>query len=324
MTTFRPFPLLGNPHVQTVLGNLLSGAKLTFPSVAETVPLADGDRVVIHDSTPPDWHPGGPVVVLVHGLGGCHTSGYMVRISQRLAMRGIRVCRMDMRGCGAGEALARRLYSAACSDDVRDVLEYLHARFPHSPMALAGFSLGGGIVAKLAGEAGERPVAGLCAVASVGAPLDLERCSGMIARQRFYDQFYVRHLTEQVHRLQSRNPHVPRVEFPRRITLRQFDDLYTAPGWGFADSTEYYRKASSLPWVPKARVPTFLLTARDDPFIAVEPFEQIPPAPHLEVHISAHGGHLGFLGADGEGGSRWAERRVVDWLIAKLNEARTQ
>jgi predicted alpha/beta-fold hydrolase len=317
MHTFLPLPFLANPHVQTVLGNLLSGPALTFPSVAEVVELADGDRVMIHDSTPRDWRAGGPIAVLVHGLGGCHDSANVVRVTQRLATRGVRVCRMDLRGSGAGIALARRFYSAACSDDVRTVLDHLHARHPDSPLLLAGYSLGGGIVAKLAGEAADRPVAGLCAVAAIAPPLDLVRCSELIAGFPLYDAFFVRNLTQRVHRHQRIFPDLPRVRFPRRLTLRQFDDIYTAPRWGFADALDYYRQASALPWIARSTVPTFLLTARDDPFIAVAPFETIPQRPNIEIHIVEHGGHLGFLGRDGEGGIRWAERQLVDWLLAQ-------
>src|SRR5206468_4012233 len=102
-----------------------------------------------------------------------------------------------------------------------------------------------------------------------------------------------------------------------RLTLRQFDDLYTAPLWSFQDAQDYYRQASSLPLVPRVQVPTLVLTARDDPFIAVEPFEGLPAAPRLEVHIAEYGGHLGFLGWDGTGGIRWAERRLVEWVLQR-------
>jgi uncharacterized protein len=317
MLSFRPLPLLGNPHVQTVLGNLWSGAPLTCGSTTVIVPLPDGDRVAAHDSLPPAWRPGGPIALLVHGLAGCHDSGYMRRVTQALVDRGVRVFRMDLRGSGAGTGLARRFYSAACSDDVRAVLEYLGARHAGSPQLLAGFSLGGGVVLKLAGEAGDRPPPGLRAVAAIAPPLDLVRCSELLARLPFYDRWYVRHLTAHVARHQRHFPDLARVRFPRRLTLRRFDELYTAPRWGFADALDYYRRASALPWVARIRLPSFLLTARDDPFVAVEPFEQIGPTAHVEVHISPHGGHLGFLGSDGQGGIRWAERHVVDWLLAQ-------
>jgi predicted alpha/beta-fold hydrolase len=241
----------------------------------------------------------------------------MVRVARCLLDRCVRVCRMDLRGCGAGEALAQRFYSAAGSDDVRAVLDFLHVQEPRSPLLLVGFSLGGGIVLKLAGEAGTRPVPGLCAVAAVAPPLDAVRCSERIARLPFYDAFFVRNLIRSVRRHQRHFPQLPRVRFPNRLSLQGFDDLYTAPRWGFASALDYYRQASALPWVAKARVPLFLLTARDDPLIAVEPFEEIPRASHIEVHIQPHGGHLGFLGHDGAGGLRWAEQQVVNWLVAQ-------
>jgi hypothetical protein len=109
------------------------------------------------------------------------------------------------------------------------------------------------------------------------------------------------------------------VRFPRGLTLRGFDDLYTAPRWGYADAVDYYRQASSLPLLGKVRVPALLLTARDDPFIAVEPFEALQGSAHIDVHIAPCGGHLGFLGLDGRGGIRWAESKLIDWLLARLS-----
>ena len=102
----------------------------------------------------------------------------------------------------------------------------------------------------------------------------------------------------------------------RRLTLRIFDDLYTAPQGGFADALDYYRRSSALPLITRIAVPALILTARDDPFVAVEPFEALKPPAHVEVRIVPRGGHLGFLGWDGAGGVRWAERVVADWVTA--------
>ena len=99
------------------------------------------------------------------------------------------------------------------------------------------------------------------------------------------------------------------------MTLRLFDELYTAPRNGFADALDYYRRSSAAPLVPRIRVPTLILTARDDPFIAVEPFEGLRAPAHVRVQIAPYGGHVGFLGRDGAGGIRWADRRVVGWLV---------
>ena len=97
-----------------------------------------------------------------------------------------------------------------------------------------------------------------------------------------------------------------------------YDDLYTAPRNGFVDSADYYRRCSSLPLIPNIQVPTLMVTARDDPFVAVAPFETLKAPSNVEVRIHSSGGHLGFLGWDGAGGIRWAERRVAEWLLRKI------
>jgi predicted alpha/beta-fold hydrolase len=99
------------------------------------------------------------------------------------------------------------------------------------------------------------------------------------------------------------------------MRLRQFDELYTAPRCGFAGAADYYRRASSLRLISYIGVPTFILTARDDPFICSEPFDELRPPPAVELHVLDHGGHLGFLGPDGAWGIRWAERRLAEWLL---------
>ena len=99
------------------------------------------------------------------------------------------------------------------------------------------------------------------------------------------------------------------------MTVRLFDELYTAPRAGFSDAADYYRRSSSAPFIGRITLPTLILTARDDPFIAVEPFEALTPPPRVTLRILPHGGHAGFLGRDGAGGIRWAERRVVNWLM---------
>jgi predicted alpha/beta-fold hydrolase len=315
-TRFRPLPLLGNPHVQTMLSQVLHGPVRSLPATERLVTLPDGDKLVLHESWRVRWQSGDPIAVLVHGLGGCHASMHLLRQAHRLLRRGVRVVRLDLRGVGRGERLARRTYNAACSEDVRRAAEAVCRDHPTSPLFMIGFSLGGNIVLKLAGEAAERPLPNLRRVAAVSPPIDMVRCAELLAlpRNRLYDQYYIRLLVRQVRRHDRHFPDLPRVRFPRRLTMRLFDELHTAPRGGFADALDYYRRASSLPLIARIEVPTFILTARDDPFIAAESFEGLR-GKHLEVEIAARGGHMGFLGADGAGGIRWAERRVEAWLF---------
>lgn len=279
------------------------------------VTLADGDALAVHDSCPPAWRTGEPIALLVHGLGGCHRSGYMRRITNGLTVAGVRVFRLDLRGAGSGMKLARKYYNAACSNDVRAVLEKLHQEHPTSPLLLLGFSLGGNIVLRLAGEAARQPVTGLAGVVAVAPPIDLVRCSKLITRQPFYDRFYVRQLIAQVREHAQHFPDLPEVRFPPRSSLRDFDEVYTAPRWGYASALDYYGRASAQPLIADIQLPCLILTARDDPFVALAPFLELKPSKAVTLEIAAHGGHLGFLGWDGAGGLRWAETRVVAWAL---------
>ena len=314
---FRPLPFLSNPHVQTVIANVVHWSSDRIRPASHVAPLPDGDAIVLHETTPPEWRPGDCCVALVHGLGGCHNSPYMRRLTNHLAEAKLRVYRIDMRGAGAGASLAKRIYNADCSADIREAVAWIHRRNPESPIMVAGFSLGGNIVLKMAGEAGEHPLPGLAGVATVAAPIDLSACSRLIADYPFYDRFYVRRLKAQVRLHLRHNPDQPDPGLSRIQTLYQFDDLYTAPRGGFANVLDYYDRASSSLWVPRLRIPTFMLTAKDDPFIAWEPYAELPTMPNLEVHVAPRGGHLGFLGLDGNGGIRWAEAQVLKWILKR-------
>jgi len=303
--------------VQTVLGNLLPAPRLHYPAGLQELALPDGDRLALHDSLPVRWRAGDPVVLLVHGLGGSHRSAYMVRLANALMSRRARVVRIDLRGAGAGAGRARKLYNGGCSADVRAAAHEVQRWAPGSPLLLLGLSLGGNIVLKLAGEAAAQPVPGLARVAAIAPPIDLAACAEAIARphNRIYEAYYVRALVRQVKRHWRFFRDELRVRFPRPTTLRVFDDLYTAPRGGYADALDYYRRASAAPLLADIQVPSYILAARDDPFIAPDIFETMRPPRELELHLVAHGGHMGFLGWDGAGGIRWAEQRAVDWLL---------
>lgn len=313
---FRPLPLLGNTHVQTFLGCLVREPAPRMPTHRSEVGLSGGDRMVVYDTVPPGWRAGKPVAVMVHGLGGSHRSGHVLRVTRLLLPRGVRVVRLDQRGCGRSLPLCRRTYHAGSSDDLRVVLDLIQRWAPTSPIYLIGFSLGGNIVLKLAGEVGQHPVPNLARVASVAPPVDLERCAWLLSqpRNRMYEKHFLREMISQAKHRRVYFPDLPPVRFPRRTTLREFDELYTAPTCGFADALDYYRRAAALPHIGGIQVPTLVLTARDDPFICPDAWTRVTVPACVDVRVLNHGGHLGFLGWDGFGGIRWGESRVVDWL----------
>jgi predicted alpha/beta-fold hydrolase len=316
MTDFRPLLLLGNPHLQTLLGALWPGPRFTHPTAARTVHLPDGDRLLLHDSIPAGWSEDDRIVLVIHGLGGCHRSAHVQRLARKLIQSKVRVVRIDLRGVGHGVRLARRPYHGGLSADVRAALEAIHRWSPRSPLAVIGLSLGGNLALKMAGEAADRPVPGLDRVVAMSPPIHFARCAALLARprNRFYERYYLRHLLAQVRQRQRLVPNGQPVRFPRRMTMRLFDELFTAPTWGFDDALDYYRRASALPLIARISVASLILTARDDPFIDVTPFQELPPSPFVELRILNRGGHVGFIGRDGHGGLRWADRHVTEWV----------
>jgi hypothetical protein len=309
--------LLSNPHLQTVIGAWWRGQRFTQPTREQVLWLPDGDGMLLYDSVPPDWQPGGKMALLLHGLTGSHESPVVERTALLLLEHGVRAVRVDLRSAGRGIPLARHTYHGGCSGDIRAVMAELHRWSPQSPITVVGFSLGGNVALKMAGEAATNPIPGLDRVVAVGPPVDCRRCCTLLSlpRNRMYERHFLDSLLREARLRHRCFPDLPPLRFPRRLTIRIFDDLYTAPMSGFADAIDYYTRASSLPLIPKINVPTLILTARDDPFIAVEPIESLPKTDYVTVQIQAYGGHLGFLGWDGKGGVRWAENRVVEWVL---------
>lgn len=315
---FRPHPLLRGPHVQTLAGFYLPAKRIPYRAVPYVVTLPDGDQLVLHEDCPPDWQRTDGMALLMHGLAGCHRSGYMIRIADKLCAAGVRVFRMDLRGCGAGAKCARLPYHAGRSDDALAAVHYILGTAPDSALALVGFSLSGNVLLKLLGEApGNLPLQITCA-AAVNPPIDLAACVARLERpgNRFYDRHFVKLLNRHV-RLRRRwspdSPDFPTGQRPRR--LFDFDDWFTAPVCGYGTAAIYYAQCSAEQFVPAIRIPTLILTSRDDPLVPAEPFESLALPPCVRLHLTEHGGHLGYVGRrNGDPDGRWMDWRIVDWV----------
>ncbi len=313
---FRPHPLVRGGHLQTIAGAYLPHG-LKFGSLVHHVALPDGDAIALHEDGNGD-DPATPIVILLHGLGGSHQSGYVLRASAKLRLRGVRVLRMDLRGCGAGITLARHPLNAGRSEDAAAVLAFVHEKFPDSAIHLVGFSMGANIALKLAGELGSAAPPHLASVMAVCPPIDLAECTRNIQRgmNQLYDRRFVRTL---INHIRQRDILIPsahsRPLIPRPSRLMDFDSLFTAPLSGYADVYDYYTRASSGPVLAQIAVPTLIVTAASDPIVPVACFEEASFSPSTQVVIAACGGHLGFVAAgNGDPDSRWLDWRIVDWI----------
>lgn len=257
-----------------------------------------------------------PALVLLHGLEGNSTSRYAQSILQYFRARGWLVVLAHFRGCsGVPNRLARAYYSGD-SDEVGFILRATLERSPKAKWHVAGVSLGGNALLKYLGEhPGQNP--GLQAAVSVSAPIDLVAAGNNLSEDWVCRQLYTRHF------LRTMRPKTMEkaTRFPGAIdvtrlsrakTLRDFDDVYTAPMHGFKDAQEYWEKASSKPWLPFIDLPTLVINARNDPFI---PEPSLPgtreASAKVTLHQPAQGGHVGFTTGGFAGHLNWLPARLA-------------
>lgn len=261
-----------------------------------------------------------PTVLLVHGLEGSSSSSYVLGTAHKAFRAGFNVVRLNVRNCGGTEHLTSTLYHSGLSEDIRGVVEELIAHDGLPEIFLAGFSMGGNLVLKLAGEFAAHPPRELRGVCAVSPSLDLSACADAIERgmNRLYQWNFMRSLRSRIRRKQRLFPDIYDTAHLRRVrTLRQFDDRYTAVHAGFKDAADYYARASALPVVPQISVPTLVIHAQDDPFIPFHSFRApaIGDNPYVILLAPRHGGHVGFLNEKTQGEDRhWAENRIVEFF----------
>jgi predicted alpha/beta-fold hydrolase len=310
--------------LQTVVGNFLPRPEFRLPTVTETVEVdpADHSRVLCDCH----WQPGSVraarlTAVLVHGLEGSSDSRYMRGIAARAWAAGMNVVRMNMRNCGGTDALTPALYHSGRSADVAAVVRHFTERFGLERVALAGYSMGGNLVLKLAGEWAAR--APLVAIATVCPVIDLAPSADALHEpaNRIYEWNFLHSLMRRFHRKASLFPEMYREHYIGPVrSIREFDQKFVAPYCGFRDADDYYYRAASARVVDRIAVPTLILCAHDDPFIRLFPETRalLAANPYINFVETANGGHCAFLARSDGDGIHWAEATVVRFLEAAL------
>ena len=314
---FNPFPFLEDPHKQTIMGSAFN-FMFDFPSEQKLITLPDGDKISLQITTPLTWKETDLTVIFVHGLCGSHKSPNLVRMVRKLEPLGVRVDRYNMRGCGSGRGLAKRPYHSGMSDDIFECLKVLRKETPESPIILAGFSLGGNLVLKLAGELGDLAKHFLKGVIAVSPPIELYSSIQMLGdpENAFYENYFYKVLRNEVHYRHKKFKELPSIELPRNLKIYEFDQLYTAPTCGFENVDDYYNKCSAANVVSDIEVPTKVLLSEDDPIISHNSFDRYKVPSNLSLYKTKKGGHLGYLGSSSEKKCfYWLDAQVIEWIL---------
>jgi predicted alpha/beta-fold hydrolase len=321
---FRPSTLFRSAHVQTVGAYLVRGRKSIYSAVKHLVHLSDGDRLVIHDDQPESWIAGDRIVILFHGLCGCHLSPYVIRTSDKLRRSGIRTIRVDMRGFGDSTLISKSHLHGGCYQDAISVIDFVHRLSPLSKISLVGFSIGGNIILKTLGFWGEESHDNVDSAVAISPPIDLIHCSWNLRQRgnRIYESYFMRRLKTQLSKRRKLvKDLVDNQVSPLPTRLIHWDDQFTAPCWGYRGAREYYADASSGPVLDRVSVPTIILTAEDDPVVPFSMFGDYPLSSFVELISTTHGGHLGFIGQGTNDPDRhWMDWRICQWITSLDSE----
>ena len=268
------------------------------------------------------WQPGKkkdvPVIAIVHGLEGSSDSNYVLGIAEHAYNRGFHVVRLNQRNCGGTETLTPTLYNSAMSADYRAVFEELADGDGYTQIFFVGYSMGGNLVTKMAGEYGEAAPRALCGICAICPALDLAACADALQKPEnyFYQRRFVKGLMARYGRKAALFPKAySRNGFGEIRSVRGFDDAITAPCFGYRDAQEYYEDAGARKVVGRVRVPILMITAQDDPFVPYESFlaAMVADNPAIQFVAPQHGGHCGFVSKHGGAERFWAEARVVEF-----------
>ena len=286
------------------------------PAEARYFNTAPATRVLAHCFWQPD-RAARPLLLALHGLEGSSQAHYMRGLADKACAAGFNAVLLNQRNCGGTEALSAGLYHSGLTQDADAVIRELAERDGIRAVVVAGYSLGGNLALKLAGDHGNTPPPQLRGVCAVSPVLDLSACVRSLERRPniIYHWNFVRGLKARMRRKDLCAPRRFPVDRLAEIhSVRGFDEIFTAPHFGFRDAEDYYYRASAMRVVDRIRVPALIITAKDDPFVPLEPFTApaITANPCITLIVTPHGGHCGFVEArSSESDGYWAERRIV-------------
>ncbi|HXA78101.1 MAG TPA: alpha/beta fold hydrolase [Candidatus Acidoferrales bacterium] len=318
MKDFLPHRSLRNPHLMTIAAAFWPRKFPQLPAASPRlfdVEAGSQVRADCHWQDDPRSH---PTLVVLHGLEGSSDSGYMLGCAEKAIASGFNVVRLNQRNCGGTEHLTPTLYHSGRSGDLRAVVLELIERDRLPEVFFAGYSMGGNLVLKMAGEFGEAAPQELRGIVAVAPCFDLAACADALGEPRnfIYNAHFVRRLKSRMRRKARMFADLYLLDGLDHIgSVRDFDEKITARFCGFAGADDYYARSSAMHVLAAIRVATLILTAQDDPFVPYASFEReaIRENPNIQLVAPIHGGHCGFVSNESGEERFWSEARVVEF-----------
>ncbi len=312
-SSYRAPFLLSNGHLQTIIPTLFRKVDGVIYQ-REQIATPDDDFLDI------DWSPVGSdrLGVVAHGLEGSSDRAYVRGMVRQLNRQGWDALAWNFRGCSGETNRKLRSYHSGATDDLDTVIQHVLQKDVYQRIALIGFSMGGNIILKYLGEQGSQAPDEIYRAVVFSAPCHLASSADKISRgfSRVYLKRFLRLLHEKIREKMSILPgQLDDAGYKKIKTFPEFDERYTAPIHEFKDANDYYRRSSSLYYLPAITIPTLIVSAANDPFLTPEcfPVSEAKENPHLYLEIPDSGGHVGFITV-GNDGVYWSEQRALEFL----------
>jgi uncharacterized protein len=307
-------PIVRNAHLLTIAANFWPREidLARFPPIRRVYPTDPNTKILVIEHQP--GIESLAQILFLHGLEGSSDAGYIKSFAQAALLRGFGVHRSNMRTCGGTESLSETAYHSGLTADTLHILRHIHQQYA-VPLFLVGFSLGGNVALKLAGELGKDSfLAGVCAIST---PIDLAACVRALDRplNRIYARRFLARLKKRVRSKARLSPHLYSIEGIDSVSsIWEFDDRYTGPLFGFGNAENYYKTQSAQRFLGAIRTPSLLIHAQDDPLVPCQIYNHPAFAenPYLELMLTDQGGHLGFLSRQKP--RFWLDGTVLDWM----------
>ncbi|MGH9521235.1 MAG: YheT family hydrolase [Terriglobales bacterium] len=313
-----PRRFLRGGHLQTLAGHFLPRTSSLPAAERRLFQVDEGIQLGCLCHWQPERH-SALTAVLVHGLEGSSSSQYIVGTAGKAFAAGMNVVRMNIRGCDA-ETPCESLYHSGLCSDLGAIVRELIDRDGLPRIALAGYSMGGNMVLKLVGEWGSDAPEQVKAAVAISPGMDLSASADALHRpeNRIYEYRFLWSLWRSMRRKAKLYPHRHRTPpLASMRSMRDFDNLVTAPFFGFHDAADYYARAAASSFVGRIAIPTLVIHALDDPFVRLLPstIAALEANPKITLRLTEHGGHCAFLAADDAYDGRWAELQIVRFFL---------
>ena len=309
---------LGNGHLDTLLPYLFRPVKKQAYQ-RERIETPDNDFLDL------DWVKGGhrKLLIISHGLESSAKAQYVQGMADLFRRQGFDVLAWNYRGCSGTVNRTMKYYHSGASEDLATVVEHVQRLNAYDSVFLMGFSLGGNLTLKYAGEQSKSIADSIKGVCVFSTPCYLKTASHQLAKgfNKIYTKNFVRSLKQKVYDkralLEANGFDLTNID--RLNSLPTFDNVFTAPMHGFKDADDYYQQCSATFFMPDIRVPTLIVNAANDPFLSKEcyPYQLVDKNPCLQMEVPKHGGHVGFY-QPLKGNVMWSEARALAFVQGLL------